>query len=184
MTCPTVCFEDTLVRDAGVYVSKIIPKRLKLTCKAELTTDISDSDRFVTLKVNDDIAGYIRAVEAQAVEWVVEKKDTFLKEGVDEQTVRDSSRAFVSDSGVHVRVSEDLACWSEDFPVAGDSIECVLTASRITICKSEFGIVWTLRQMLFKPEPVDPADPEDPEPGVPEVSTGILEDADVDATIL
>jgi hypothetical protein len=141
---------DDLAREGSVYVSTL-PETVAITTNAvTLESTIDDSTKFVTLGVSHALRDFFLDVERAAVAHCIANKERWFKGG---EGIEEHLKSFVDGDRVKVRVKVDeLDCFDvnkclADPPLPGASVKALLETSKITFGKTEFGIIWTLRQI-------------------------------------
>lgn len=153
-------FSDALVRDGNVYISRrdtpFLVHTPPLRLAGPLATADGETEDFVLLKPKAAALELFKTVEAQAMAMAFENKSTWFREDISDETIMASFKSFVDgENGViRVRVSESLVMYDAaknliegSHPVQGARVKAVLELARITFGKTQFGLVWTLRQI-------------------------------------
>ena len=153
-------FDETLTRNESVYVALLNPPLTVATPTSTLLTSLApgpDDENlpaFALLKVNAASLATLKAVEAAALEACFKNKATWLREDLDDDTLRASFKSFVDEESktLKVRVSEGVAAFDSDrvqlpLPAEGAKVKAVLELSRLTFGKTECGLIWRLRQV-------------------------------------
>jgi len=144
-------FCDTLVRDGAVYVAALDPPLTVGTTTVTMASGIVE-DSFAHIKVGGSLLEFFKAVERKVQDTAVAKKAGWFREDISDELISSSFKTFVTDSTVKVRVSDDVAAFNNakakiDLPGAGARVKAVLELARVTFGKTQFGLVWTLRQV-------------------------------------
>jgi hypothetical protein len=152
-------FSETLVRDGQVYVSAreapLLVHCPPVRLASSLTAGDDDTQDFVLLKPKAALLDTFKVVEAQAIALAIANKATWFREDISEDTIAASFKSFVDGEAgtVRVRVSEALAVYDagkalvSSPPPKGTRVRAVLELARITFGKTQFGLVWTLKQL-------------------------------------
>lgn len=97
---------------------------------------------------------FFDAFEKRVLAEAVASKAEWFGETVDADHVTSSFKSFVKDGALKVRVSSDTSSFDEagdsaDIAsfFAGDEVRALLEATAVRLGRSEFGIVWALRQL-------------------------------------
>lgn len=144
-------FGDELVRDGSVYTVPLKDPVTVTTGAISIESALLPESKFAILSIDTDLQTFLSGVETRVVNHCLAHKDTWFG-GND--AIEEHLRKFVFDGEVKVRVdTEDLTCFdarkglSEDPPAPGVRINALLEASKITFGRTEFGLIWTLRQV-------------------------------------
>jgi hypothetical protein len=154
--------ESDLVREQGVYVSTLESPLIVQTPVVTLVSDIGGEGNgdeelspFATLKVRGCTAQQLKAVEDAVAELAVTRKKQWFREDISDETIRAGVKRFVDveQKNVRVRVADAITVFdasrkkTEDIPSRGTRVKAVLELSRITFSKTQFGVVWKLKQL-------------------------------------
>lgn len=150
-------FNDGLVRDGGVYVSTRDVPLIIQTPTLTLASEMDEDADFATLKVSPSTLKFFQDVDAALVDLALAKKSSWFREGIAEDLVRSSLKSFVEETTVRVRVGDGVKAFDSlknevPLPQAGTRVKAVLELGRITFSKTQYGVVWTLKQLKLLEE--------------------------------
>lgn len=150
-------FNDGLVRDGGVYVSTRDVPLIIQTPTLTLASEMDEDADFATLKVSPSTLKFFQDVDAALVDLALAKKSSWFREGIAEDLVRSSLKSFVEETTVRVRVGDGVKAFDSlknevPPPQAGTRVKAVLELGRITFSKTQYGVVWTLKQLKLLEE--------------------------------
>ena len=148
-------FTEELVRDGGVYVSTRTPSLIAQSPPVLLQTELVEGDtEFATLRVTPSASTFFNQIEEKLVDLAISRKAVWFREGISDDLIRASLKSFVApeERTVRVRVADGLQAFDTTknvvpLPAPGTRIKAVIELGRITFSKTQFGAVWTLKQV-------------------------------------
>lgn len=147
-------FDETLERDGSVYVSRLSTPVIISTNPVQLRDDITDDSRFALLQIDDSLISFFKEVEERVVQECLKNKaiNVWFREDILDEDIISRAKSFLTDNLIKVKLGENVECFDRcknpvDAPPQGSTVRVVLEASRITFGRTEFGLIWTLRQM-------------------------------------
>lgn len=156
-------FSPSLERDGGVYVSALEHPLIIQTPTLTLTTDLLENDdvvSFTNLRLKTSTLAFFKEVEEELIQQAIAHKGTWFREDIDDETIAQSFKSFVTDEDrlLRVRVADTCTAYDSEktkvpLPPAGTKVKAVLELSRLTFSKTQFGAVWNLKQVRLAEEP-------------------------------
>lgn len=151
------CFEKTLRRDGGVYVSTLPEPLIIQTPAVTIASDLVESDElatFANIKMKSSVLEFFKNVEQQLVQVAFANKATWFREDISDDTISKSLRTFIGeeDRTLRVRLADTITAYDASkkqvqLPSKDTRVKCVLELARITFSKTQFGAVWNLKQL-------------------------------------
>lgn len=160
-----LAFNEELERDSdnAVYVSKLVEPLRIVTSPVRLLTSLEDGPPFAQLGVDDSLYAFLESVEQKVLQECLARKTTWFRGEIPDETIVAHVKTFLApeEKAIKVKVSDDLECFAKDkspvdLPAEGVLARGILEASRITFGRTEFGLIWTLRQLRLVGECVIP----------------------------
>jgi len=193
-TPPTPEFSTELQRDNTVYVSNVMDDAIVFkTPVVTLTTPLIIGDElqdFVELKFKKAHLDVFEVIEKSLRTVAMQRKgDWFKNDDLSDDVIQHAFKSFINHEAktLRVRVDDGIATYTTcrtrcDPPIGtGVKVKAVLELHRATFTKTQFGAIWTLKQLKWVDDVPSPYlfDPDD----APEVDH-ITENALDDQTIL
>lgn len=151
-------FSTTLHKDQGVYVSSLTTPLCLYTPTVVLASELRDTNdemaSFASLQLKSSVLTFFQQFEEAIIKLAIARKAEWFKEDIDDAVIREGLKSFVDaeSKSLRVRVPEnctafDVSRAKTDLPCEGTRVKAILELARITFSKTQFGIVWKLKQL-------------------------------------